>query len=79
MKAVRGGQSYTEEIEYLYGSGLLDSRNPVLKQFLLKERSSVEKIMEHLKAADTRTGSRRLLELEQELIHIRKALEHYKE
>ena len=55
MKAIRGEQCYEEEIEYLFGSALLKNRNPVLKQFLLKEQSSVEKIMEHLKNTDTRT------------------------
>lgn len=74
MKAIRGEQCYEEEIEYLFGSALLKNRNPVLKQFLLKEQSSVEKIMEHLKNTDTRTGRERLLELEQELFYIKKAL-----
>ena len=56
MKVLHGEQSYVDETEYLFGRGLLYSRNPVLEQFLLKEQSSVENIMGHLKKTDTKAG-----------------------
>ena len=77
MKVLHGEQSYGDETEYLFGRGLLDSRNPVLEQFLLKEQSSVEKIMGHLKKTDTKAGRERLSELEQELCYIKKALARF--
>ena len=77
MKVLHGEQSYEDETEYLFGRGLLDSRNPVLEQFLLKEQSSVEKIMGHLKKTDTKAGRERLSELEQELCYIKKALARF--
>ena len=48
IKARPGSMIYDKEIFYKYGKCLLENRNPVLYEFLLKEKNTYHKILAHL-------------------------------
>lgn len=68
---------YEKEVFYLYGKKLLEQKDEVLKEFLLKEREKgrrvEEKLLEH---PNERTG-KRLLEIRKKLMYIKEGLEYY--
>lgn len=54
-----------KEAYYRYGSRLIRQKNPVLKEFLEKEREQLEQIMETLKGSDTPAAVRRYEEMKE--------------
>ena len=48
MKAIPGEASPWNEIEYLFGKYLLDSKNPILDEFITKETAVYERIQKQL-------------------------------
>lgn len=73
MQVERGVMEYTREIDFLYGKYLLDSRHPVLKDFLEKELRQTEAILAQLEAQTTKGAEGRREELAQILNQMREA------
>lgn len=77
MSAARGRMQYGRQIQYLYGARLLEKRDPVLRQYLDKERERVGKICRELEAGGTggmtKDQSRAYEALMQELSWIKEA------
>ena len=55
------------ELGYRYGKDLLDSKNPVLKEFLQKEQIQIGEILKGLHSSGTKNAESRIEELELEL------------
>ena len=65
------------EVELYYGKHLLESKNEVLKEFILKEISVKEDILNKLQGNDKNKYSSRIEELKMELQLCREGLEFY--
>lgn len=70
-------ESLWDETELRYGRYLLRERNPVLRQYLERERRIREQISESLKGQDSPRILARQKELEEELVSIEKGLRYY--
>ena len=55
------------ELGYRYGKDLLDSKNPVLKEFLQKEQIQIGEILKGLQSSGTKNAESRIEELKMEL------------
>ena len=77
MKARKGRESYVREIDYRFGKGLLEEKNQVLYQFLLKEQKSLETVKARLESANTKTAKARQKEIEIDLNYAKEALKEY--
>lgn len=77
MAAEPGNPFYRHGIEYLYGGLLLERRDPVLHQFLLKEKQQITEILVQLESVGTRTAANRKKELEKEKEQLMAALQYY--
>ncbi|PPK80259.1 tRNA (adenine22-N1)-methyltransferase [Lacrimispora xylanisolvens] len=55
------------ELGYRYGKDLLDSKNPVLKEFLQKEQIQIGEILKGLQSSGTKNAEGRIEELKLEL------------
>ena len=55
------------ELGYRYGKELLDSKNPVLKEFLQKEQIQIGEILKGLQSSGTKNAESRIEELKLEL------------
>lgn len=77
MKAVPGQMKYVKKAEYLYGKGLLEARNPVLKEFLDKENQTAKELLEKLTYVDTPSARKRREELLAEIRDREEALTYY--
>ena len=55
------------ELGYRYGKDLLDSKNPVLKEFLQKEQIQIGEILKGLQSSGTKNAESRIEELKLEL------------
>ena len=77
MKVRKGRESYVREIDYRFGKGLLEEKNQVLYQFLLKEQKSLETVKARLESANTKTAKARQKEIEIDLNYAKEALKEY--
>lgn len=77
MRAVHGAQSYEKSCEYRYGSKLLISKNPVLKDYMEKELSKLKALRANLTDISTENAKKRQMELEEEIQCIEEGLEYY--
>ncbi|MDO5337117.1 MAG: class I SAM-dependent methyltransferase [Eubacteriales bacterium] len=77
MKASKGSMQDWTEAEYAYGGLLLRERNPILREYLLKERGVKEKLVERLEKTGGSAAARRLKEIKEEMQTIEAALEYY--
>ena len=77
MKAKKGREVYQHEIDYRFGKKLLEEKNQVLYQFLLKEQQSLEMVKARLESADTESAKMRQKEIECDLEYIKEALNSY--
>lgn len=68
---------YSKDVEYFYGKLLLESKNEVLRQFLIKSYTNNENILSSLKGNSSDSSSRRIKELEHENSRIKEALDYY--
>lgn len=75
-KEIPEKDSWTET-EIQYGKYLLLGKNPVLKQFLEREKALKTGILESLRMQDSIHAKQRMKELEQELTGTEKGLEYY--
>ena len=70
MRAVRGSyidRNEDREISYRYGKSLLESKNPVLTEYLEKEEEQIKGILNGLSAGESEAAKKRMKELETEL------------
>ncbi|WP_167958312.1 tRNA (adenine(22)-N(1))-methyltransferase [Anaerosporobacter faecicola] len=70
-------QQYTSEAEYLYGAELLKNRNPILLQFLHKEKNTYEKILSTLEKTQSDNSMKRISEVKEQLEYIEEGLGYY--
>ncbi|NDO46564.1 class I SAM-dependent methyltransferase [Clostridium sp. MD294] len=63
LRAIKGEQKYSKEIEYLFGKILLDSKDTVLKQFILNEKNRLQNIQLQLCDKKTQQSQKRLQEI----------------
>lgn len=67
MEAARGNMDEMTQAEYLYGRYLIQHKNPVLREFLQKERDQLLNIETQLNAQSTGSARARLAKLQEEL------------
>lgn len=77
MKAVCGEMKYEREAEYRYGKELLVAKNPVLKEFLLREQAQADQILSAIQDSSTDSARSRRKELEEECRVRKEALAYY--
>lgn len=77
IKAVKGSMEEWTEPEYAYGRQLLREKNPILREYLLRERQIRDKIAEKLKEAEGSAALSRLEKIKEEVQTIEAALEYY--
>lgn len=70
-------QDDAEGLYDLYGRQLLLKKDPVLEQYLLERREQVQELARLLAKASSARARERLLEMERELLQIRRALEYF--
>lgn len=69
----KAGEKDNREISYRYGRSLLESKDPVLKEYLKKEEEQLEQIMSGLSESQTEAAVRRIEELKLELAYNKEA------
>ncbi len=57
IRAVQGEEHYKEEAGYIYGEYLAGTKNPVLKEFLIKEQKRIENILDNFVIQEKRKGT----------------------
>ncbi len=69
----KAGEKDNREISYRYGRSLLESKDPVLKEYLKKEEEQLGQIMRGLSESQTEAAVRRMEELKLELAYNKEA------
>jgi len=69
----KAGEKDEREISYRYGRSLIESKDPVLKEYLKKEEEQLEQIMSGLSVSETESARRRMEELKLELAYNKEA------
>lgn len=69
----KAGEKDNRKISYRYGRSLLESKDPVLKEYLKKEEEQLEQIMRGLSESQTEAAVRRIEELKLELAYNKEA------
>jgi len=69
----KAGEKDNREISYRYGRSLLESKDPVLKEYLKKEEEQLEQIMRGLSESQTEAAVKRIEELKLELAYNKEA------
>ena len=78
MKAIISKESITyTKTQYIFGKLLLENLNPVLFEYLQKQKEVYEKLVIKLKDNITKQTMRRKVECEQMLVYINEALKYY--
>ena len=71
------GYNLTSDVEFAYGGHTLQQKNPVLKEYLLKEQRVWRDTLDHLASADSDKVDQRKQEIKERLSLIEKALLNY--
>lgn len=66
-----------KEVYYLYGKYLLESKDPILQQFLLNQKQANKKIKDKLKETNTENSRKRMVEINRQLVYIEEGLDFY--
>ncbi|HCO29012.1 MAG TPA: SAM-dependent methyltransferase [Lachnospiraceae bacterium] len=77
IKAIGGKEQYEKEWEYLYGKQLLEGQDPILEQWLLKEKKTSEELLERLEHVDSPAGLERKKELLHKVENLKGGLAYY--
>lgn len=67
-----------KEVYYLYGKYLLESKDPILRQFLLSQKKANKQIKDKLKETNTENSRKRIVEINKQLVYIEEGLGYYK-
>lgn len=73
LRAIPGKQKYDKEIEYIFGSILLEKKDAVLKEYIINEKIRLKKIKQHLYDKRTEQSQKRLQQIEEYKKAIEKA------
>ena len=65
LRAIPGKQKYDKEIEYIFGSVLLEKKDAVLKEYIINEKIRLKKIKQHLYDKRTEQSQKRLQQIEE--------------
>ena len=65
LRAIPGIQKYDKEIEYIFGSILLEKKDAVLKEYIINEKIRLKKIKQHLYDKRTEQSQKRLQQIEE--------------
>ncbi len=65
LRAIPGKQKYDKEIEYIFGSILLEKKDAVLKEYIINEKIRLKKIKQHLYDKRTEQSQKRLQQIEE--------------
>ncbi len=65
LRAIPGKQKYDKEIEYIFGSVLLEKKDAVLKEYIINEKMRLKKIEQHLYDKRTEQSQKRLQQIEE--------------
>lgn len=65
LRAIPGKQKYDKEIEYIFGSILLEKKDAVLKEYIINEKIRLKKIEQHLHDKRTKQSQKRLQQIEE--------------
>ncbi|MBS7008356.1 tRNA (adenine(22)-N(1))-methyltransferase [Anaerostipes sp.] len=77
IKAVKGREAYQFPWQYTYGNCLPSSKDPCMKEYLLKEKEDIQKILISFHGKDSETLRCRAEELSHALEEIEEALKNY--
>lgn len=77
IKAVQGREAYSSSWQYSYGTYLPGSKDPLMEEYLLKEKEDIQKILTSFQGKDSETLKNRANELSSALEEIKEALKHY--
>lgn len=79
IKSKNVGQTipYEKEIYYLFGKNLLEERNLVLRQYLLKEKKQRDAVMIKLANSSSEQAIERMEEIKQEINYLKEGLEYW--
>lgn len=73
MDVSRGTMKPMSPAACLYGPGLIETKNPVLRRFLERERKQIEQILEQLAGRETETARERRFQLQLQLEWVKEA------
>ena len=78
MKVIHGDMHYETETEFKYGRILLHEENPILYEYLNKQKKHYVNLLEEIKnIADTERATKRKQEIMDELKQLEEALSYY--
>ena len=77
LRAIPGKQKYDKEIEYIFGSILLEKKDAVLKEYIINEKIRLKKIKQHLYDKRTEQSQKRLQQIEEYKKAIEEAAKDY--
>lgn len=75
MKVQRGMMDYQKEIYYLYGKLLIESGDPVFKDFLANEKRKLSEILKQLRRVPEENTQKRMAEIMQQLSLIEETID----
>ena len=75
MKAVHGQAEEKTAADFRYGRHMIENKDPVLYQFLKKEREIKRSILQKIRGNDTSSSLERVCELKEELAVIQEAVD----
>lgn len=78
IKAIPKAETYGKEIFYLYGKYLLESKNPILKQFLIKGQENHNILANNLEHHNSDKSQERLQVIRNELHYMEEGLGYFK-
>ena len=64
IRAVKGKEKYENEADYIFGRINIERKNPVLREFIKKDMTKTQKLIEKMKEAGTPNSIKRLRDLE---------------
>jgi tRNA (adenine22-N1)-methyltransferase len=77
MRAEPGTQNYEREIHYQFGKLLLEQKEPLMLEYLMRECRILNDVLVELKAVPTKKTEARLKEVNKSLAYIREALAYF--
>ena len=77
MRAVPGASDYRRESEFLFGKQLLEQRNAVLWEYLLREKQKYGQVLERLSVQNGEAAQRRIPQIRRYLEAVQEAMSEY--
>lgn len=74
LVCLKGYERYERTIEYKYGKKMLEVENSTFRKYLLKQKVSLEALLQHLNLSDTQASKKRIIEIMEELSEINEVI-----